>query len=141
MARPLVTRIGFTDNAQVTDYLIKRGYTRTEEAFRKEIAGGNTKSEEEENKRLKPDKYVTAFEHLLKWVDNSLDLYKVSLRKSAFARRSNTSSSLSLESSFGPSLSTPILTSSSLSTSFVPNLSCSSTRSALRTSVPMKSTA
>lgn len=62
----------------MTDYLIKRGYTRTEEAFRKEIAGGNAKAEEEENKRLKPDKYVAAFEHLLKWVDNSLDLYKVS---------------------------------------------------------------
>lgn len=68
-------------NQIVTDYLIKRGYTRTEEAFRKEIAGGNTKSEEEENKRLKPDKYVTAFEHLLKWVDNSLDLYKFELGK------------------------------------------------------------
>lgn len=60
--------------------MIKRGYTRTEEAFRKEIQGGNAKAEEEENKRLKPDKYVAAFEHLIKWVDNSLDLYKASLR-------------------------------------------------------------
>lgn len=68
-------------NQIVTDYLIKRGYTRTEEAFRKEIAGGPTKSEEDENKRLKPDKYVAAFEHLVKWVDNSLDLYKFELGK------------------------------------------------------------
>jgi hypothetical protein len=73
----------FANASKVTDYLIKRGYTRTEEAFRKEIAGGNVKAEEEENKRLKPDKYVAAFEHLLKWVDNSLDLYKVSLRFSS----------------------------------------------------------
>lgn len=55
---------------------MKRGYTKTEAAFRKEIAGEG-KTEEDENKRLKPEKYIRAFEHLLKWVDNSLDLYKV----------------------------------------------------------------
>ncbi|KAF3022908.1 Transcription initiation factor TFIID subunit 5 [Neopestalotiopsis sp. 37M] len=59
-----LNKMRYANDNQVTDYLIKRGYTRTEEAFRKEIAGGPTKSEEDENKRLKPDKYVAAFEHL-----------------------------------------------------------------------------
>ncbi|KAI1879113.1 hypothetical protein JX265_003290 [Neoarthrinium moseri] len=69
------------DNDAVTDYLLKRGYTATEATFRKEIAGVDAKAEEEENKRLKPAKYGQAYDHFVKWVEGSLDIYKTELNK------------------------------------------------------------
>ncbi|KAH8652200.1 WD40-repeat-containing domain protein [Xylariales sp. PMI_506] len=67
----------------VTDYLLKRGYTRTEAAFRKEIANVETngKSDDEKESKIKPEKYRDAFESLVKWVEQSLDLYKFELAK------------------------------------------------------------
>lgn len=135
-----LNKMRYANDNQVTDYLIKRGYTRTEEAFRKEIAGGPTKSEEDENKRLKPDKYVAAFEHLVKWVDNSLDLYKASPGNPSSASLSNTSFSSSWERFFGPFLSIRTLTWSSLNTNSVPNHSCYSTRNDSRTFGQTRST-
>lgn len=67
---------------QVTDYLLKRGFNRTEEIFR------------QESKHLGPDgkpivkieiygpkKYGRAFRLLREWVGNNLDLYKFELSK------------------------------------------------------------
>lgn len=78
----------YTEFPQVTDYLIKRGYVRTEEAFKKEISGNSSAPNEGENKdkakekedkkRLAPEKYDASFEHLVKWVDSVLEIYKVS---------------------------------------------------------------
>jgi transcription initiation factor TFIID subunit 5 len=74
-----------TNNSQVTDYLLKKGYTRTEAAFRREIANVNanekgvqTEGGDQESKNQRdPEKYLVAIAKLENWVDNNLDLYKV----------------------------------------------------------------
>lgn len=64
---------------KVTDYLVKRGYTKTEAVFRREAKyidqnGRPLKSNEEMGSK----KYIRAFRHLHHWVETGLDLYKVS---------------------------------------------------------------
>jgi hypothetical protein len=63
---------------KVTDYLLKKGYTRTEAEFRKEISKVDTsvKSPDPEENKL-PEKYLQAIKELEKWVETSLDIYKV----------------------------------------------------------------
>ena len=63
---------------QVTDYLLKRGYTHTEAIFRKEVQNVDANGRPlKNNDEMGPKKYMRAFTHLDKWVENSLDLYKV----------------------------------------------------------------
>lgn len=63
---------------QVTDYLLKRGYTHTEAVFRKEVQNVDPSGRPlKNNDEMGPKKYMRAFTHLEKWVENSLDLYKV----------------------------------------------------------------
>ncbi|ORY71335.1 WD40-repeat-containing domain protein [Pseudomassariella vexata] len=70
------------DSNLVTDYLLKRGYKRTEEIFRQEVANLETNgSRAVQNEKLDGTKYKRAFLHLEKWVENSLDLYKFELAK------------------------------------------------------------
>ncbi|KAI1814953.1 WD domain-containing protein [Poronia punctata] len=76
-------------NQIVTDYLLKKGYRRTEEIFRQEVKDldengrprqqGETVSVSE--KIFPAGKYLTSFKHYEKWVDNGLDLYKFELGK------------------------------------------------------------
>ena len=66
------------DAIQVTDYLLKRGFNRTEEVFRQEskFLGADGKPIQQ-LANLGPKKYQKAF-HLMKdWVENNLDIYKV----------------------------------------------------------------
>ncbi len=63
---------------QVTDYLKKKGFTKTEAIFRQETSnlgpdGRPIVNEAEDG----PKKYARAFILLRDYVDNALDLYKV----------------------------------------------------------------
>lgn len=69
----------------MTDYLLKKGYKRTEEIFRQEVKDldengrPRQQSDGSVSDRVFPaGKYLDAFKHYEKWVDNGLDLYKVS---------------------------------------------------------------
>ena len=67
-----------TDNQKVTDYLKKKGFTKTEAVFRQETAhlgpDGRPAQRNEENG---PRKYLKAFILLRDWIENNLDIYKV----------------------------------------------------------------
>lgn len=63
---------------QVTDYLLKRGFNRTEEVFRQESKHlGPDGKPIQQLATMGPKKYQKAFKLLKEWVDNNLDLYKV----------------------------------------------------------------
>ncbi|KAI0847211.1 transcription initiation factor TFIID subunit 5 [Daldinia vernicosa] len=75
-------------NQIVTDYLIKKGYNRTEEIFRQEVKDINENGKPRDNvdavapnKFLPAGKYLGAFKHFARWVDNGVDLYKFELGK------------------------------------------------------------
>jgi transcription initiation factor TFIID subunit 5 len=63
---------------QVTDYLKKKGFTRTEAIFRQETSNlgpdGRPARGSEDNG---PKKYLRGFTLLRDWIDNNLDIYKV----------------------------------------------------------------
>lgn len=63
---------------QVTDYLLKRGFNRTEEVFRQESKHlGPDGKPIYQLANLGPKKYQKAFGLLREWVENNLDIYKV----------------------------------------------------------------
>lgn len=68
-----------TNRAQVTDYLLKRGFTRTEEVFRKESSnlGPDGKPQHKNTDQMGPRKYTVAYRMLKKYVESNLDYYKV----------------------------------------------------------------
>jgi len=65
---------------QVTDYLKKKGFTKTEATFRVETSNlgpdGRPAQSTEDNG---PKKYLRAFSLLRDWVDNNLEIYKACL--------------------------------------------------------------
>lgn len=64
--------------------MLKKGYKRTEEIFRQEVKdlddGGRPRVQiDSVSERIFPaGRYLTSFKHYERWVDNGLDLYKVS---------------------------------------------------------------
>lgn len=79
--------------SQVTDYLLKRGFTRTEEVFRKESANLGPDGKPIDKKAvydLGAKKYAVAFRLLSNWIANNLDIYKASLSDSIFRRELTT---------------------------------------------------
>ncbi|KAF6826871.1 transcription initiation factor TFIID subunit 5 [Colletotrichum plurivorum] len=70
-------------NQIVTDYLLKRGYTRTETIFRQESSHLGPDGRPIQNKvdDMGPRKYLKAFNLLREWVENNLDIYKFELNK------------------------------------------------------------
>lgn len=63
----------------MTDYLLKRGFNRTEEVFRQESKHlGPDGKPIYQLANLGPKKYQKAFALLREWVENNLDIYKVS---------------------------------------------------------------
>ncbi|PHH74806.1 hypothetical protein CDD82_4759 [Ophiocordyceps australis] len=69
-------------NQIVTDYLLKRGFNRTEEIFRQESKHlGPDGRPLHQSTNVGPKKYLKAFKLLQKWVDSSLDIYKFELSK------------------------------------------------------------
>ncbi|KAM7201886.1 TAF5-like protein [Rhypophila sp. PSN 637] len=71
-----------TGSYLVTDYLKKKGFTKTEAVFRQETSNlgpdGRPAARSEDNG---PKKYMKAFILLRDWVDKNLDIYKFELRK------------------------------------------------------------
>jgi transcription initiation factor TFIID subunit 5 len=64
--------------AQVTDYLKKKGFTKTEAIFRQETAYlGPDGRPAQRNDDPGPKKYLKAFVLLKNWIENNLDIYKV----------------------------------------------------------------
>lgn len=65
---------------QVTDYLLKRGFTQTERIFRREAAdlGPDGRPKHDRIDQIGPKKYGKALILLSNWVENNLDVYKVS---------------------------------------------------------------
>ncbi|PHH90371.1 hypothetical protein CDD83_3857 [Cordyceps sp. RAO-2017] len=69
-------------NQIVTDYLLKRGFNRTEEVFREESKHlGPDGKPIQQLANMGPKKYQKAFKLVKDWVDNNLDLYKFELSK------------------------------------------------------------
>ncbi|KAK3897989.1 Vps5 C terminal like-domain-containing protein [Staphylotrichum tortipilum] len=68
--------------SQVTDYLKKKGFTKTEAVFRQETAYlGPDGRPAVRNEDPGPKKYLKAFLLLRNWIENNLDIYKFELRK------------------------------------------------------------
>jgi hypothetical protein len=64
---------------KVTDYLKKKGFTKTEAVFRQETAHlGPDGRPAQRNDDSGPKKYLRGFILLRDWIDNNLDIYKVS---------------------------------------------------------------
>ncbi|EQL00767.1 WD40/YVTN repeat-like-containing domain protein [Ophiocordyceps sinensis CO18] len=69
-------------NQIVTDYLLKRGFNRTEEVFRQESKHlGSDGKPIQQLANMGPRKYQKAFKLVKDWVENNLDLYKFELSK------------------------------------------------------------
>ncbi|OAA54728.1 transcription initiation factor tfiid [Niveomyces insectorum RCEF 264] len=70
-------------NKIVTDYLLKKGFTKTEATFRKESAFVNSEGRPI-RKRMDergPERYLRSFRLLEDWIENGLDVYKFELEK------------------------------------------------------------
>jgi transcription initiation factor TFIID subunit 5 len=67
-------------NKQVIEYLVKKGYNRTEQTLRQESSNldKDGKPIHERVEDLGTQKYTKAFQLLSNWVDSNLDIYKVS---------------------------------------------------------------
>ncbi|KUI57969.1 Transcription initiation factor TFIID subunit 5 [Cytospora mali] len=72
-----------TNQPEVTDYLLKRGYNRTEEIFRKENMnlGPDGRPQHKSTEEMGFKKYGKAFRLLKKFIDGNLDYYKFELKK------------------------------------------------------------
>lgn len=69
-----------TTTPQVLEYLLKKGYHRTERALRQESAEMDSQGRPifNKNEDYGQEKYVKAFTLLSGWIDQNLDIYKVS---------------------------------------------------------------
>lgn len=70
-------------DTQVIEYLVKKGYNRTEQMLRNESAhlDKDGKPTHERAEDLGTLKYSKGFRLLSKWIDQNLDIYKVKLFK------------------------------------------------------------
>lgn len=69
-----------TRTSQVTDYLTKKGYKRTEAIFSQEVKDLDENGKPNPNAGMKGSgRFLKAFNFLHKWVENGLDLHKVGL--------------------------------------------------------------
>lgn len=66
--------------AQVIEYLVKKGYNRTEQMLRQESSNVDKDGRPiHELTEDGPEKYAKGFSLLFAWIEASLDIYKVSL--------------------------------------------------------------
>ena len=74
----LDARRAYNHYSKVTDYLLKRGFNRTEEIFRQESKHlGPDGKPLQQLANLGPKKYAKSFNLLKEWVGNNLEIYKV----------------------------------------------------------------
>lgn len=101
---------------QVTDYLKKKGFTKTEAVFRQETSYlGPDGRPAQRTDDPGPKKYLKSFALLRNWIENNLDIYKVSIPNILallYLVVDSNLFSLSLESSSGRFLFTPTWSSS-----------------------------
>jgi len=76
----LPTKFPANKNGQVIEYLLKKGYNRTEQMLRLESSNLDREGKpiQERVEDLGTAKYSRGFRILKAWVDNNLDIYKVS---------------------------------------------------------------
>ncbi|KKA28200.1 hypothetical protein TD95_003314 [Thielaviopsis punctulata] len=76
-------QVAHNEVKQVTDYLLKRGYTRTELVFRDESKhiGLDGRPIHDDSEVMGPKKYIKAFTLLRDWVETNLEIYKFELGK------------------------------------------------------------
>lgn len=74
--------VELTQVPKVIEYLMKKGYTRTEQTLRAESANVDKDGRPiiDRAQGYGSDKYRRAFDLLSGWIDQNLDVYKVSLR-------------------------------------------------------------
>lgn len=102
--------------------MLKRGFNRTEEVFRQESKHlGPDGKPIYQLANLGPKKYQRAFNLLREWVENNLDIYKVT-SFSTFHFLVTDSSSLNCQNFSGQSLSTLSWSSSAIPTLRMPRL-------------------
>lgn len=67
------------NNSKVIEYLIKKGYTRTEQVLRQESTNLDREGRPifDRAEDFGNQKYSRAFELLSSWIDQNLDIYKV----------------------------------------------------------------
>lgn len=76
----VLSNVADTNVYQVTDYLLKRGFNRTEEVFRSESKHlGPDGKPIQQLANTGPKKYAKSFNLLKEWVENNLEIYKVRL--------------------------------------------------------------
>lgn len=103
--------------------MLKRGFNRTEEVFRQESKHlGPDGKPIYQLANLGPKKYQRAFNLLREWVENNLDIYKVT-SFSTFHFLVTDSSSLNCQNFSGQSLSIPSWSLSAIPTLRMPRLS------------------
>lgn len=75
----LILDTALTKRTKVTDYLLKKGFTKTEATFRKEsaVVGSDGRPIRKRVDDGGPERYLKAFNLLKDWIENGLDLYKV----------------------------------------------------------------
>jgi transcription initiation factor TFIID subunit 5 len=80
MATPKILKSNL--DVQVIEYLVKKGYNRTEQMLRQESSNldKDGKPIPERVEDLGTQKYTKAFQLLSNWVDSNLDIYKVNNR-------------------------------------------------------------
>jgi transcription initiation factor TFIID subunit 5 len=68
------------DPGQVIEYLMKKGYTRTEQVLRQESAHVDKEGRPifDRPEEYGNEKYIKGFELLASWIEQNLDIYKVS---------------------------------------------------------------
>jgi len=79
--RDLIYEPSINTRKQVTDYLLKRGFTQTEKIFRREASdlGPDGRPKHDTVEQTGPKKYSKSLILLSSWVENNLDVYKVTL--------------------------------------------------------------
>jgi len=95
---------------QVLEYLVKKGYTRTEQTLRQEAETIITKGGNPEKHRAEEFgtlKYWKAFKMLREWIEGNLDIYKVRLMGLACQSHTDLTHSLNFGVYCGLYLSTP----------------------------------
>lgn len=79
--KPVLPQSGpevFTNGPQVIEYLMKKGYVRTEQVLRQESAQVDKDGRPIfDRAEYGNEKYIKAFELLSGWIDSNLDIYKV----------------------------------------------------------------
>lgn len=79
----------FADNSKVIEYLVKKGYNRTEQMLRLESSRLDREGRpiQERVEDTGTEKYATAYKLLDNWIKQNLSIYKVGALSLIFTRK------------------------------------------------------